>query len=172
MEVLSRGSISSLRAGLRREAGPRFSILEMTVQRQLIDDTLIRQRLLANVAGVFGALALALAVLGLYGLMSYTVVQRRREIGIRMALGAAPSSVLKLILGNSALTVGAGVMAGAFLAFFAARFAKTLIYGLAPDDPQIFLIASLLLIAASLLAAFLPAYKAARTDPITALRHE
>lgn len=174
MSLAVRGyqSVSSLKRELRREAGQRFAILDIAPQRELISDTLIRERLLARVANFFGGSALVLAVLALYGLISYTVVQRRREIGIRVALGAAPASVLSLVLRDCAWMLAGGIGIGALFAFMAACLAKGLLFGLAPDDPRAFVMASAILLLASLFAAFLPAFKAARTDAMTALRRE
>jgi ABC-type antimicrobial peptide transport system permease subunit len=138
----------------------------------LIDDTLVRERLLANVASLFGGLALLLAALGLYGIMSYAVVQRRHELGIRMALGAAPAAIMRLMLRDSATVVGLGIIIGILVAVSTARLAKALLYGLASNDPATVIAASIVLLAASLVAAFIPAYRAAKTDPVIALRHE
>ena len=162
----------SLAASLRREIGPRFTIGEVSRQHQLIDDTLVRERLLASIASLFGGLALVLAALGLYGIMSYAVVERRQEIGIRMALGAAPQAILGLMLRDSFRIVGLGVVVGIPAAAFSTHVARALLFGLAPNDPATFLAASILLLAASLLAAFIPAYRAAETDPMIALRDE
>jgi predicted permease len=163
---------SSLAADLRREIGRKFTIGEVSRQQQLIDDTLVRERLLASVASLFGGLALLLAALGLYGIMSYAVVQRRQELGIRMALGAAPNAILGLMLRDSAAIVGLGVIVGILAAAFSTHLARSLLFGLAPNDPATFVAASVVLLAASLAAAFIPAYRAAETDPMIALRHE
>ncbi len=138
----------------------------------MIDDTLVRERLLASVASLFGALSLLLAALGLYGIMSYAVVQRRREIGVRMALGAAPKTIIGLMLRDSVTIAITGTLAGILLEVFGTRLAKTLLYGLAPNDPATFVGAAAVLLAASLAAAFIPAYRAAKTAPMTALRNE
>jgi ABC-type antimicrobial peptide transport system permease subunit len=144
----------------------------VTRQQQLIDDTLVRERLLASVASFFGGLALLLAALGLYGMMSYVVVQRRQELGIRMALGAAPKTILGLILRDSAAIVGLGIPVGILAAIFSTHLARALLFGLAPNDPRTLIIASVLLLITSLTAAFIPAYRAAKTDPMIVLRHE
>ncbi len=172
LQVRGRQSLSSLASELHREAVPQFTVGEVTRQQQLIDDTLVRERLLASVASLFGGLSLLLAALGLYGIMSYAVVQRRQEIGIRMALGAAPKTILSLMLRDSAAIVVAGTLAGTLLAAFSTRLAKAFVYGLAPNDPATFIAAALVLLAASLVAAFIPAYRAAETDPMIALRNE
>jgi putative ABC transport system permease protein len=172
LQVRGHQGLSSFATDLRREAGPQFTIGEIARQQQLIDDTLVRERLLASVASLFGGLSLLLASLGLYGIMSYAVVQRRQEIGIRMALGAAPKAILSLMLRDSATIVVVGTLAGALLAAFSTRLAKAFLYGLAPNDPATFIAAALVLLAAALVAALIPAYRAAETDPMIALRNE
>jgi predicted permease len=135
LQVRGRQSVSSFAADLRREAGPQFAIGEVSRQQQLIDDTLMRERLLADVASLFGGLALLLAALGLYGIMSYAVVQRRQELGIRMALGAAPQAILCLMLRDSVTVMGVGIIVCILGAASTAHLAKALLYGLAPNDP-------------------------------------
>ncbi len=124
LQVRGHQSPASLAADLRREIGQQFTIGEVSWQQQLIDDTLVRERLLASVASVFGGLALLLAALGLYGIMSYAVVQRRQELGIRMALGAAPKRILGLMLRDSAWIVGLGTIVGILVAVFSTHLAR------------------------------------------------
>ena len=164
--------VSSFAADLRRNLGRQFIVGEVFSQQQIIADTLVRERLLASVATLFGGLALLLAAVGLYGIMSYAVIQRKPELGIRMALGAAPMDILHLMLRDSAVVVSLGIIAGVLAAAFTTRLARTQLFGLAPDDPTTFIVAALVLLAASLTAAFIPAYRAAETDPLVALRHE
>jgi ABC-type antimicrobial peptide transport system permease subunit len=172
LQVRGRQSAVSLAANLRGEVGQQFTIDAVTRQQQLIDDTLVRERLLASVGSFFGGLALLLAALGLYGITSYAVVQRRQELGIRMALGAAPRAILGLMLRDSAMIVGLGMIVGILAAVFSTHLARASLFGLAPNDPETLIIASVLLIVTSLTAAFIPAYRAAATDPMIALRHE
>jgi predicted permease len=136
----------------------------------LIDDSLVRERMMAMLSGFFGMLAALLAAIGLYGVMSYMVAQRKQEIGIRMALGAGQGRVLRMVLGESSLLVIIGVVAGAGLAVYASRYAKSLLFGLTPNDPVTIVaaVAGLALIGCA--AAFLPAWRAARVPPTTALR--
>jgi putative ABC transport system permease protein len=132
----------------------------------------VQERVIAMLSGFFGGLALLLAGIGLYGVMSYAVSRRRTEIGIRMALGAGPASAVRLVLRRVALLVGLGVAAGAGLSLWAARFmeASSLIYGLKPRDPGTLLTAVLVLSAIGAIAGYLPARRAARIDPARVLR--
>ena len=135
-----------------------------------VSAALIQERLVAMLSGFFGALALLLAGLGLYGVTSYGVSRRRTEIGIRMALGAGPASAIKLVLLRVALLVGLGIAAGAGLALWASRFVSTLLFGLPPRDPATLLTAALVLSAIGAVAGYLPARRAARIDPARVLR--
>ena len=118
----------------------------------------------------FGGLALLLAALGLYGVTAYAVSRRRTEIGIRMALGAAPSGVTRLMLWRVAWLVAIGVATGAAISLWASKFISTLLYGLEPRDPATFAGAALLLALIGLVAGWLPARRAARIDPTVVLR--
>lgn len=172
LQVRGQQSGASLAADLRRDTGEQFIIGGVFRQQQLIDDSIVRERLLASIVSVFGGLALLLAATGLYGVMNYAVVQRRKELGIRIALGATPKAVLGLMLRDAATVVVIGSGIGGLGAFFTTRLAEALLFGLAPNDPTTFIAGFVLLLAASLLAAFIPAYRAAGIDPMVALRHE
>jgi predicted permease len=140
-------------------------------QRQILDG-LVMERVMAMLSGFFGMLAAVLAAIGIYGVISYFTAARRNEMGIRMALGASPGRVLSLILRQTGLLLAAGVVIGVFLAAVAARGAGSLLFGLEPNDPATFLIASGLLIVVALLAALVPARRAALLDPSAAVRYE
>ena len=172
LQVQAPSGATSFNSELRREAGSQFRIIKVSEEQRLIDDTLVRERLLARVAELFGILSLALAALGLYGVMNYAVVQRRQEIGIRMAVGAAPTKILSLMLQDSVAIILLGIAAGLVLSGFATRAVRALLYGLTPYDPLAFATAALVLLIATFAAALIPAYKASATDPIKTLRNE
>jgi ABC-type antimicrobial peptide transport system permease subunit len=120
----------------------------------------------------FAGLALLLAALGLYGLLAYMVLQRRREIGVRMALGAAPRRLSTFVLLEGLHLVLSGVAIGAAGSWAALRSLKSLLYGVAPTDAWVLAGSALILVMVGLIACYLPAHRAASTDPFTALRHE
>jgi ABC-type antimicrobial peptide transport system permease subunit len=126
--------------------------------------------MLATLAAFFGALSMLLAALGLYGVTAYAVARRRTEIGIRMALGAAPGAILRTVLGRVALLVGAGLMAGACAGYVAGRIVDSLLYGVRAADPATFIMSAGVLALVSGLAAYLPASRAARVEPAEVLR--
>ena len=138
--------------------------------RETVRDFTVQERMLAILSGFFGALALLLAALGLYGVMAYAVSRRRTEIGIRMALGAGPAGAVRLVLGRAAILVGLGVLSGAALSLWASRFVADLLFGLQPRDPGAFLLAAVTLIVSGGVAAWIPARRAARIDPAQVLR--
>jgi len=146
--------------------------LEFTTMSTKIDKSLARERLLATLSGFFGALALLLATIGLYGVTSYNVARRRNEIGIRMALGAGQSCVLRMVLNELALLIGIGLVVGLGVALATTRFVASFLYGLQPNDPLTLLLAASVLGGVGALAGYLPARRASRLDPMTALREE
>jgi ABC-type antimicrobial peptide transport system permease subunit len=172
LQVSGRQDLPSLAAELHQKVPSNFVVDGIFRQQQLINDTLIRERLLANVSSIFGVLALVLAGSGLYGIMSYLVVQRRYELAIRMAMGAEPHAIMVLVLEDSAKVVIPGIVVGLIASRFASSWARTLLYGLAPDDTGTLLTASALLLGGLLVASFIPAFRAAKTDPMSALRDE
>ena len=129
-----------------------------------------QERLVAMIGGFFGALALVLAAIGLYGVASHSVNQRRAEIGIRMALGANPAGVVHLVLSRLGMLLAVGVVAGLGLSWWAVRLVDTLIFGMQPRDPLTFVAAAAVLMSAGLLAGWIPARRASRIDPVRVLR--
>jgi len=139
---------------------------------QILSQGLWAARMGAALLGLFGLLALILASVGIYGVLSYSVAQRTSEIGIRMALGAQSQQVLKLVLRQGMLLAGAGVLVGIAIALPITRFASTLLYGVSVWDPVTYISISLLLTVVALLACYIPARRATRIDPLVALRFE
>jgi putative ABC transport system permease protein len=138
----------------------------------VIDRALLRERLLAMLGTFFGGLALALVAIGLYGLMSYTVAQRRREMGIRIALGAGAQSVVRTIVAEGLRVTILGVLVGFSVSLASVRLVRTLLFGVTPYDSITFVAASLLLLALALIACVIPAVRASGTDPMVILRSE
>jgi predicted permease len=137
-----------------------------------VEDSLLRERLMATLSGFFGLLAAVLATIGLYGVISYMVARRRNEIGIRIALGADRWKVLGLVLGEAGRLVAIGLVLGIALAVAAAQAAASMLYGLKPQDPLTIVIAVVLLTLVAVPASLLPARRAARLEPMIALREE
>src|SRR4051812_5857208 len=135
-----------------------------------VDATLTQERVVAMLSGFFGALALLLASLGLYGVTAYSVARRRSEIGIRMALGATPAGVVRLALARVTTLVAVGMVAGIGLSLWASTFIATLLYGLEPPDPGTLAAAAIVLSAVGAAAGWLPAHRASRIDPAEVLR--
>jgi putative ABC transport system permease protein len=140
--------------------------------RTMVEDSLLRDRLMATLSGFFGILALLLASIGLYGILSFGVASRTREIGIRMALGAQSREVLFLVLREAMLLVLIGIIVGLPIVFIATRFASTLLFGLTPTDPISLMLATVMLFVVTLIAGYIPARRATKVDPLVALRYE
>ena len=136
-----------------------------------VDATLGQERLLAVFSSVFGALALGLAAVGLYGVVAYTVARRTAEFGVRLALGATPGAVLRLVLKGTLTIVGAGLAAGLPASLAAGRLISSQLYGLSATDPTTLVLAASVLLAVATCAGYVPARGAARVDPVEALRH-
>lgn len=173
--VRTRGPATGLERMIRDAAAsvdPETPVEEIRSMEGLLEDSLWRDRLWGSLVGCFAGLALLLAAIGIFGVMSYSVTQRTREIGIRMALGARPTGVLLLVVGESMRLVGLGVVLGALAAVASTRLIRSLLFGVEPADPLSFAGGSCVLILAALLACLIPASRAARVDPLVALRHE
>jgi predicted permease len=170
-----RGSPSSAISDLRHEFQkldptlPLYDVKTLTEHMQL---PLFPARMAANVLGCFGLLALLLAAIGIYGVMSYVVAGRTREIGLRMALGAQLSHVRRLILRQGMLLAGIGLGIGLGVVFIVTRFLTTMLYGVSPNDPITFAVITIVLLAVAFLACWLPARRASLVNPIEALRTE
>ena len=147
-------------------------VLDFSVLRTQILDSLLRERLVATLSGFFGALAVVLAMVGLYGVISYLVAKRRNEIGLRMALGADRVDILAMILREAATLLGTGLVIGTMLALSAGEIAASMLYGLKARDPLTLAAALAAMAAIALGASLLPAQRAASVDPMTALREE
>lgn len=151
---------------------PNQPVYNVDTLSRIVKDAVWVTRLTAALFGAFSALALALAAVGIYGLTAYAVAQRQREIGLRLALGATPGDVLRLVLGRGLALALAGVLGGIVAAYLLTKGMAGLVYGIGVLDPVSFLTAPLLLLAVAAAANLAPALRAARTDPMTALRHE
>lgn len=164
-------AVAPLRAALQRVM-PGASYVTVRPFRELIDPTMQSWTSGARLFATFGALALLLAAIGLYAVIAFTVSHRTQELGLRIALGALPRDVLRLVVGEGIRTTLFGVIVGAAVALLGARGLRTLLFGVTPHDPAIYAIVTLLLVAVGVLASAVPAARAARLDPNTALRTE
>jgi ABC-type antimicrobial peptide transport system permease subunit len=147
-------------------------VLYLRTMEHHIDATLIPERLLTTLSRSFAGIALLLACVGLYGVMAYNVSRRRREIGVRMALGAVPSAILSRVLQEALIVSGIGVAIGLSIALAATRLLSSFLFGLTPHDPATLAGATGLLLVVALLAGFLPARHAAGINPVRALRDQ
>jgi predicted permease len=154
------------------QAGDNLPLMDVRTQTEQIDQILFQERLMARLSGFFGVLALVLASIGLYGLLSYEVARRTRELGIRMALGAQRRDLLRLVVGQGILLVLIGVTFGMGAAIGVTRFISAMLYDVRASDPLTMVAAALLLILVALAACYMPARRATRVDPMVALRYE
>ncbi len=162
LEPQIRGAIQSVDPGL-----PVFGV---TALDQVLDASLASRRFSANLVAGFAAGALLLASIGIYGLLAYMVGQRSREIGLRLALGAQRADVLRLVLGKGVVLAGLGIVAGVIFSASTASMMASLLYGVRPHDPAVFLMVPLLLLVVAIAASYIPAWRATKVDPIVALR--
>lgn len=155
-----------------QQVDPDQAVYDVKTMDERVAISVERRRFSATLLGLFAGLAFALALIGLNGVISYLVAQRTHEIGVRMALGARPSGVLRLVLTQALGMALAGVVTGLLAAVFAARLLASQLYGVQPVDPATFLVVPALLTVAALAASSIPAWRATRVDPLVALRYE
>jgi predicted permease len=175
MEVRTAGDPASVTSAVReavRQVDSALPMMDVSTQLEQVERRFQQEKLFAQACTLFGMLAMVVASIGLFGLMSYTVSRRTNEIGIRMALGAQRGDVMRQVLRESMILVAVGVAIGVAAAFGTGRFLSTLLFGLAPSDAVTIAVATLLMVAVSALAGFLPARRASRVDPMVALRYD
>ncbi|MFZ3244770.1 MAG: FtsX-like permease family protein, partial [Candidatus Acidiferrales bacterium] len=154
------------------QAGPNLPAIRIRPLTDIVDQSLSTDTMITKLAGFFGALAVLLACIGLYGIMAYAMAGRTNEIGIRMALGAQRKDVLWLVLRETLLLVLIGVAIGLPAVMAVSRVIKSLLFGLTPADPATLVFATVLMFAVAALAGYIPARRASKTDPMVALRYE
>jgi putative ABC transport system permease protein len=168
-------SATGLEPQIRRElqaVDPNLPVFNVRTMNEVIDGSLASRRFSAELVGVFAVVALLLASVGIYGLLAYMVGQRAHEIGVRLALGAMPSTIGKMIVSRGAGLAGIGVGIGLILSGIMAPLISSLLYGVKPLDPEVFIAVPVILMVVVLLASYIPAWRAARVNPIVALRRE
>jgi putative ABC transport system permease protein len=173
--ILRTAASGSIAAEVRRavtEADPRQRVRRLQSMEEIVSSTTADSRFDAWLFGAFAAVALALAAVGVYGLLSFSVAQRRQEIGTRMALGAGRWDILKLVLREGLALTAIGLVLGIGGALFVTRFLSTLLFGVRPNDPVSFVAVAVLLLAVGAIASYVPARRATRIDPMTALRYD
>jgi predicted permease len=173
--ILTTGDPSALIGTLRREVrsiDSSIPVLNARTMEQQVDNNVMQEKIVATLSSFFGVLALVLASVGLYGVMAHSVARRTREIGIRMALGAQAASVLWLVLRDALLMVLIGAVVGIPVAHAVSRYAEGMLYGITRADALTFVLATIVLLGVAVFASLLPARRATRIDPITALRYE
>jgi putative ABC transport system permease protein len=175
LNVVLRSSLpaSALATQIRHEIqsiDPGLPVFDVSSMNDVVGASLASRRFAAELVGGFAGLALLLASIGIYGLLAYMVGQRSREIGIRMAMGASRDVVLKLFLQKGALLSGVGIVTGLIFSASTSSLMASLLYGVHPHDPAVFVTVPLLLLAVAVLASYLPARRATKVDPLVALR--
>jgi len=177
LQLRTAGEPTALASALQREIrvlDPDLPVFDVTTMQRMLDgpNGFLLLRMGALFGGAMGLLGLALALVGIYGVVSYAASQRTQEIGVRMALGAARADILRLVLGRGLLLVGIGVVLGVVAAAAVSRMVSTLLFGISAVDPVTFVVVPVLLAGMALLASYLPALRATRIDPAAALRGE
>jgi ABC-type antimicrobial peptide transport system permease subunit len=155
-----------------RQIDPDLPLINIRTEDQQIDDDLVQERLFVTLTSGFGVLSLLLAAVGIYGIMAYSGANRTSEIGIRLALGAQPRQVRRMILRESTWLTVAGIVVGVVVAFGCTRLIRSMLYGVAPSDPLTLGAGVGLLLGIALAATWIPARRAASVQPMEALRHE
>lgn len=169
----AQGAVASLIRSVVRDVNPQLGVdLNQQTMSELVSASVARPRFNTFVLGAFAVVALVLAIVGVYGVMSHAVTQRTREIGIRMAIGAAPSQVLAAVLRQSLMLTGIGAAMGMLVAVGLTSYLESMLFELTPLDPPTFVAVAVLFLAVGLMAACLPALRASRVDPLVALRHD
>jgi putative ABC transport system permease protein len=163
--------VPAINAALR-DLEPRSAITSLAPLTRIVSNSIAAPRFYAAALGTFAGVALVLAAIGIYGLLAYSVAQRTREIGVRVALGAPRAGILALVLGQGAVLAGFGVAAGLAGAFASTRYLSSLLFGITPLDPATFAAVALVFAGVALLASYVPARRATSVDPLVALRSE
>ncbi len=164
--------LRAMKRWLVAQTNPAYRVSSVQTQQELVDNQTIRERLLALLALFFATVALLLAAIGLYGVLNYSVLQREREIGIRIAVGARVGSIVRLVTAQIFATVFIGAAAGMALGMASVRYVQTLLFGVNGADPSLLIPPALVLLAAALRAALPALLRAARIDPSIMLRAE
>jgi predicted permease len=175
LAVRTYGDPARLAAAVRqtiRSVDPGMPIAAVSTMEEILDRETFQRRLQTTLLAAFAALAVLLASLGIYGVLAYLVSRRTQEIGIRMALGAAPGDVLREVLGQGLRLSAAGIAAGIVAALGVTRVLSKVLYGVTPTDPVTFFSVAMLLLLVALAASYIPARRAMKTDPILTLREE
>jgi predicted permease len=172
LEAADPAAVVALLDRVLRDADPGLRLRNVISYATLVDRSLVAERLMATLGGFFGALALLIAALGVFGVLAFQVARRTSEFGLRTALGADRPALMRLVLRDVAVMVTAGVTIGGALSLMVTGLARRIVFDVAPNDPLVFATAAAVLGGAALLAAWLPARRAARVDPLIALRHE
>jgi putative ABC transport system permease protein len=175
LAIRSRGDHATLFSAVRgivAELDPELPVHDMRPMEQVVAETLATRRLTLWLVGAFGALALVLSFVGIYGVMSYAVTERVHEIGVRTALGAQREDIFRLFVGSGMRLAGIGLVLGAAVAFLATRAMTSLLFGVSASDPVTYLVIAALLALAAFAACYVPARRALAVDPIVALRYE
>jgi ABC-type antimicrobial peptide transport system permease subunit len=173
--VRTRNSLNALVPAVRaalREIDPKMPVSEFRPLGEIVDQAVAPKRLITLLLGLFSLLALLLASVGIYGVISYSVTQRTAELGIRMALGATNADIMRLVIGRGMTPVAVGLGIGLLTSLFLTRALRSLLFGVSATDPFTFISYALVLVCVALFACWMPARMAAKLDPLQALRYE